>query len=361
MSSPGLAVTVPHFGRRPYPVQVTEAFGSAATSMPAGRVSTKVVSGMVLFGFGSPSTMLRLTGFPTMAGDGEKVLLPVGACSAVTRRVAFTGVSLETGTPPCRALKPAVSAVGVGVGRDGDDVVARRHRGDRELKETLAPIGVDVRDGARGEHHRGAAWGHDRTHRESAGVVDDQWIGDLDVGREQGGHGGGGQTNRGIVGDGDAADGAVPEQAEAVVRTIVKTHADLFTKGDLRELELKLDAKFTALDGGLTLLQWMLGLLLVGVASLVIKSFSAGVLDPPVSAPQRRPLRPSSRSYKHEVLARSRPTSRLPSCSRPGDGAYPGRRCCPRHPAQPHRPVTVRANKNALAAGLGPTRAGSTL
>jgi hypothetical protein len=67
--------------------------------------------------------------------------------------------------------------------------------------------------------------------------------------------------------------GLPQEQAEAVVRTIVKSHADLSTKGDLRDLELKLDAKFTALDGRITLLQWMLGLLLAGVASLVIKGF----------------------------------------------------------------------------------------
>jgi len=67
--------------------------------------------------------------------------------------------------------------------------------------------------------------------------------------------------------------GLPQKQAEAVVRTIVKAHADLSTKGDLRDLELKLDAKFTALDGRITLLQWMLGLLLAGVASLIIKGF----------------------------------------------------------------------------------------
>jgi hypothetical protein len=67
--------------------------------------------------------------------------------------------------------------------------------------------------------------------------------------------------------------GLPQEQAEAVVRTIVKPHADLLTAGDLREFELKLDAKFTALDGRLALLQWMFGLLLAGVASLVIKGF----------------------------------------------------------------------------------------
>jgi hypothetical protein len=67
--------------------------------------------------------------------------------------------------------------------------------------------------------------------------------------------------------------GPPQEQAEAVAHPIVTSHADLSTKGELQELEMKLGAKFTALDGRLTLLQWMFGLLLAGVASLVIKGF----------------------------------------------------------------------------------------
>ena len=53
--------------------------------------------------------------------------------------------------------------------------------------------------------------------------------------------------------------------------------SDLATKGDLDRMEAKLDAKIdllrSDLSGKFTLLQWMLGLLLAGVASIVVKTF----------------------------------------------------------------------------------------
>jgi len=60
--------------------------------------------------------------------------------------------------------------------------------------------------------------------------------------------------------------GMPQEQAEAVVRAITKAQTELVTKADLALLETKLDGKFT-------LLQWMLGILLAGVLSLVLKAF----------------------------------------------------------------------------------------
>jgi len=61
----------------------------------------------------------------------------------------------------------------------------------------------------------------------------------------------------------------VPEsQAEAFSTAVRESHeaAELATKADLRELELRL-------HGEMLLMKWMLGLLLAGVASLILKSF----------------------------------------------------------------------------------------
>jgi hypothetical protein len=48
---------------------------------------------------------------------------------------------------------------------------------------------------------------------------------------------------------------------------------ELATKGDLRELDLRLDARFERIDGELKLNRWMLGILIAGVMSLVLKTF----------------------------------------------------------------------------------------
>ena len=84
-------------------------------------------------------------------------------------------------------------------------------------------------------------------------------------------------------------------QEEAVVAEMKQSHSDfvhdLATKQDLkelkqnlkeleasisrdiRELELRTDAKFETVHGELRLLKWMLGLMLGGVLSLVLKAF----------------------------------------------------------------------------------------
>jgi len=62
--------------------------------------------------------------------------------------------------------------------------------------------------------------------------------------------------------------GLPTEQAEAISVAVrdSQASADVATKGDLRELrtELKADVR---------LLQWMLGILIAGVASLVLKAY----------------------------------------------------------------------------------------
>ena len=72
----------------------------------------------------------------------------------------------------------------------------------------------------------------------------------------------------------------IPEaQAKALSEAFreAQGEADLVTKRDLKELEIKLEAKLDKLDtkfaGEMTLVKWMLGLLLGGVMALVLKAF----------------------------------------------------------------------------------------
>lgn len=66
-------------------------------------------------------------------------------------------------------------------------------------------------------------------------------------------------------------------QAEAVVRVIADAQDGLVTKHDLTEAknEIKADmnVRFERIDGELKLNRWMLGVLLAGVISLVLKAF----------------------------------------------------------------------------------------
>ncbi len=66
-------------------------------------------------------------------------------------------------------------------------------------------------------------------------------------------------------------------QAEAVVRVIAEAQDGLVTKHDLTEVknEIKADmnVRFERIDGELKLNRWMLGVLLAGVISLVLKAF----------------------------------------------------------------------------------------
>jgi CHASE3 domain sensor protein len=71
--------------------------------------------------------------------------------------------------------------------------------------------------------------------------------------------------------------GIPQEQAEAVVRVIAEAQDGLVTKHDLTEAknEIKSDmnVRFERIDGELKLNRWMLGILLAGVISLVLKAF----------------------------------------------------------------------------------------
>ncbi len=66
-------------------------------------------------------------------------------------------------------------------------------------------------------------------------------------------------------------------EAEALAEVLETNLQDLATKQDLRELELKLESKidkgFTEVKGEMLLLKWMLGVLVAGVAALIIKAF----------------------------------------------------------------------------------------
>ena len=56
------------------------------------------------------------------------------------------------------------------------------------------------------------------------------------------------------------------KQAEAIVKSIVKSQAELVTKGYL-------DAKLAPILTDLAVIKWMMGILLGGVLSLVMKAY----------------------------------------------------------------------------------------
>jgi hypothetical protein len=66
-------------------------------------------------------------------------------------------------------------------------------------------------------------------------------------------------------------------QAEAVVRVIAEAQDGLVTKHDLteikNEIKAEMNVRFERIDGELKLNRWMLGVLLAGVISLVLKAF----------------------------------------------------------------------------------------
>ena len=67
------------------------------------------------------------------------------------------------------------------------------------------------------------------------------------------------------------------KQSETVIRVIAEAQDEPVTKHDLTEAknEIKSDmnVRFERIDGELKLNRWMLGVLLAGVLSIVIKSF----------------------------------------------------------------------------------------
>jgi hypothetical protein len=66
------------------------------------------------------------------------------------------------------------------------------------------------------------------------------------------------------------AAGIPPEQAEAVVRVIAEAQDEMVTK---THLENTLEKMLAPLRTDLAVLKWMMGVLLAGVISLVMKSF----------------------------------------------------------------------------------------
>lgn len=65
------------------------------------------------------------------------------------------------------------------------------------------------------------------------------------------------------------------KQAEAVADAFKEAQgeAEIATKRDIERFEAKLDTRFERIDGELRLNRWMLGLMLAGVVSLILKAF----------------------------------------------------------------------------------------
>ena len=69
------------------------------------------------------------------------------------------------------------------------------------------------------------------------------------------------------------AAGMPAEQADAVVRTIVKSHTELATKHDIERLELRLDSRFALVDAKFDKLTWMMGILIALALANFAKRF----------------------------------------------------------------------------------------
>jgi len=69
--------------------------------------------------------------------------------------------------------------------------------------------------------------------------------------------------------------GLSENQAEAISSGILSAHesAEIATRADLREMELRIDKKLAEMCGESLLVRWMLGLIIAGIAGLMIKSF----------------------------------------------------------------------------------------
>ncbi len=65
------------------------------------------------------------------------------------------------------------------------------------------------------------------------------------------------------------------DQAEAVADAFrdASGEAELASKRDIRELELKIESRFEQVKGELTLIKWMQGIMLGGVMALILKAF----------------------------------------------------------------------------------------
>ncbi|MCF8212069.1 MAG: CCDC90 family protein [Rhodoferax sp.] len=69
------------------------------------------------------------------------------------------------------------------------------------------------------------------------------------------------------------ASGLPAEQAQAVVRAIVKSHDGLVTKADLDRLEAKIDGKFAVIDAKFDKMTWMISVLIAIAVANFAKQF----------------------------------------------------------------------------------------
>jgi len=69
--------------------------------------------------------------------------------------------------------------------------------------------------------------------------------------------------------------GVTREQASAIASAVRDSHdsADVATKGDLRELELRVRGEIAEVRSELKQHRWMLGTVLGGIVVLILKSF----------------------------------------------------------------------------------------
>ncbi len=67
--------------------------------------------------------------------------------------------------------------------------------------------------------------------------------------------------------------GLLADQAESIVRVTAEAQNELATRQDLKELSQALEVRFERIDGQFALLNWLMGILIAGVMSIVINAF----------------------------------------------------------------------------------------
>jgi hypothetical protein len=67
--------------------------------------------------------------------------------------------------------------------------------------------------------------------------------------------------------------GLSQEQAETVVRTMVKAQSELVTHSDMERLEIKLERRMDGLDAKMDKLSWMMGILIAIAIANFAKQF----------------------------------------------------------------------------------------
>ena len=84
--------------------------------------------------------------------------------------------------------------------------------------------------------------------------------------------------------------GAPEEKARKSAETVAAYEARFVgVETKLNAIDAKMDIRFAKVDGDINLLKWMMGIIVVGVASLVLKAFLSLLMTAPVTRTETLP------------------------------------------------------------------------